>query len=208
MSASSGSHTPGPWAYDRDSQEIFSSTAPHSNGWIAHVGGSDSDNRAYPASMRDANARLIAAAPDMLAALHLCKQALTNYIDSGYDEEEDQEAYVAAMAAIRKAGGAAEPCDAGPRLMACKPGLYAVSQHVDGEESTDFGSFHVGRDGSVRWGDRDADFQNPLAWTLMPFSADYETAESIGRLIGDEVRDTVPEQWCEDGEIVVEFIRP
>ena len=44
-------------------------------------------------------------APELLAALKLCKQALKNYIDSGYDEPEDQEAYAAAMAALSKAEG-------------------------------------------------------------------------------------------------------
>jgi hypothetical protein len=48
---------------------------------------------------------LAGAAPELLAALKLCKQALKNYIDSGYDEEEDQEAYAAAMAALSKAEG-------------------------------------------------------------------------------------------------------
>jgi hypothetical protein len=50
---------------------------------------------------------LFAAAPELLAALKLCKQALKNYIDSGYDEDEDQEAYAAAMAALSKAEGRA-----------------------------------------------------------------------------------------------------
>jgi hypothetical protein len=49
--------------------------------------------------------RLLAAAPDLLDALKKCKQALKNYIDSGYDEDEDHEAYAAAMAALRKAEG-------------------------------------------------------------------------------------------------------
>jgi len=48
------------------------------------------------------------AAPDLLSALKMCKQALKNYIDSGYDEDEDHEAYAAAVAALRKAEGRTE----------------------------------------------------------------------------------------------------
>jgi len=49
--------------------------------------------------------RLVDAAPALLAALKKCKQALKNYIDSGYDADEDHEAYAAAVAALRKAEG-------------------------------------------------------------------------------------------------------
>jgi hypothetical protein len=78
--------------------------------WVGPVVMADGGNRgiAFVCGESDANARLIASAPDLLAALKLCKQALKNYIDSGYDEDEDQEAYAAAMAAIARAEGRAE----------------------------------------------------------------------------------------------------
>jgi hypothetical protein len=84
------SHTPGPWTLDSCA-----------NGWSLLANGSDVTTEPFDCS--DADARLIAAAPELLAALKMCKQALKNYIDSGYDEDEDQEAYAAAMAAIRTA---------------------------------------------------------------------------------------------------------
>jgi hypothetical protein len=51
---------------------------------------------------------IAASGRELLAALKLCKQALKNYIDSGYGEDEDQEAYAAAMAALGKAEGRCE----------------------------------------------------------------------------------------------------
>lgn len=62
-------HTPGPWDYDPDSKEVFSSNERHGCGWIALVTGNDSADQPLPAGMQAANARLIAAAPELLAAL-------------------------------------------------------------------------------------------------------------------------------------------
>lgn len=64
-------HTPGPWAYDSDSGEIFSKNAQHDCGWIALVKGNDSNNTPLPKNERIANAALIAAAPAMLNALRI-----------------------------------------------------------------------------------------------------------------------------------------
>lgn len=61
-------HTPGPWAYDADSQEVFSDDARHGAGWIAFIKGNDGEGRPLTEPERLANARLIAAAPDLLAA--------------------------------------------------------------------------------------------------------------------------------------------
>jgi hypothetical protein len=68
------SHTPGPWDVDDDTMEIFSITPGHSTGWIAKVLGNDDNGRPLTPDEMAANARLIAAAPDLLAA---CKLALT-----------------------------------------------------------------------------------------------------------------------------------
>ena len=62
------SHTPGPWAYDADSCEVFGTTEGRSCGWVAKVVGGDSNDCRLPYDERVANARLIAAAPDLLAA--------------------------------------------------------------------------------------------------------------------------------------------
>jgi len=99
------SHTPGPWAYDRDSKEIFSSVEEHGSGWIAWVKGNDSEGRELSAEMQAANVSLIAAAPELLAAL----KELTHYdegsIDSGsYGDEVLQRC----KAAIAKAEGRGE----------------------------------------------------------------------------------------------------
>jgi hypothetical protein len=85
--------SPGTWRVS-GTREVYSDALPRENCVVAEIlDGSDED------------AALIAAAPELLAALKKCKQALKNYIDSGYDEDEDQEAYAAAMAALRKAEG-------------------------------------------------------------------------------------------------------
>ena len=57
-------HTPGPWAYDADSREIFADSDGF--GWIALVKGNDSRGAPLPEHERLANANLIAAAPDLL----------------------------------------------------------------------------------------------------------------------------------------------
>lgn len=62
-------HTPGPWAYDADSKEVFASAEQYGCGWIALVEGNDSDDQPLAAEMQAANASLIAAAPELLAAI-------------------------------------------------------------------------------------------------------------------------------------------
>lgn len=62
-------HTPGPWAYDEDSSEVYSAADGYGTGWIALVKGNDDAGVSFPETMRLANARLIAAAPELLACL-------------------------------------------------------------------------------------------------------------------------------------------
>jgi hypothetical protein len=71
-------HTPGPWEVDDDTMEIFSIRPGHSTGWIAKVLGNDGNGEPLPAEEMDANARLIAAAPDILAALIAMYDAFTS----------------------------------------------------------------------------------------------------------------------------------
>jgi|688.fasta_scaffold852612_2 hypothetical protein len=101
-------HTPGPWMIDdlADGKHM-ADQVENNRDWLA-VEVADDDIGGHVAYCHYRNAPLIAAAPEMLAALKKCKQALKNYIDSGYDEDEDQEAYTAAMAALRKAEGRGE----------------------------------------------------------------------------------------------------
>lgn len=96
-------HTPGPWAVttvgschgihpaasDNERDDICR-VAPHNyhpNGWQAAKGEAE------------ANARLIAAAPDLLAALEACLQRLDSHDDQSVPE------CLVALAAIKKATG-------------------------------------------------------------------------------------------------------
>lgn len=93
-------HTPGPWDIDDDTMEIFSITPEHSAGWIATVLGNDGNGRPLPPEEMAANARLIAAAPELLAALAAMREAFTS---NGTDGQHN--ACRMADAAIEKAGG-------------------------------------------------------------------------------------------------------
>ena len=101
-------HTPRPWDYDKDSKEIFSCDEGHGCGWIALVGGNDSNGRCLPDEMRSANCSLIAAAPDLLAALREIYAEVTE--DTAGLTRDDYESIVltirdVASAAITKAEG-------------------------------------------------------------------------------------------------------
>ena len=89
-------HTPGPWAYDADSREIFADSDGF--GWIALVKGNDSRGAPLPEHERLANANLIAAAPAMLEAL----RSLVDYFGPDVDNALD-EALTSARAAIERA---------------------------------------------------------------------------------------------------------
>lgn len=97
-------HTPGPWAYDEDSSEVYSEADGYGTGWIALVKGNDDAGVSFPETMRLANARLIAAAPELLAALmgvaDGCEYRLRKGEDSG-----DRAALRLCRAAIAKATG-------------------------------------------------------------------------------------------------------
>jgi len=90
-------HTPGPWVVVR--------RRDHGD----HVIQSDSDTVAVvwdEGGSPDADARLIAAAPDMLAALELLLANVLAGDEGGYSKREHAAAIAAAEGAIAKARGA------------------------------------------------------------------------------------------------------
>lgn len=109
-------HTPGPWVTDTDGEgkpfAIVTSTH-NSDGPDDDVcevyGGNDDDD-----AVREANARIIAASPAMLAALKRAADALdeamtVHIYDADNGDEPDPECeYVATLAEIRAAIAAAE----------------------------------------------------------------------------------------------------
>lgn len=104
-------YTPGPWACDEDTNEIFSLTEEHGSGWIALIGGNDSNNTPYSKKMQVANSRLISAAPDLLAVARMAfeyaqdtKARFAEYFD-GDDAESYDNLCDACEKAIAKAEG-------------------------------------------------------------------------------------------------------
>ena len=96
-------HTPGPWFVNEDCVE-----GPGPEGardvTVAVVYGDNAD--------RAANARLIAAAPELLAALKMAKDELVDVYEEAYPNDESDndvtEAIDKAIAAIAKAEGSDE----------------------------------------------------------------------------------------------------
>ena len=93
-------HTPGPWRVGDGSFVIGNHPAPGITGSddVHHYGG-----HLICESVSQANARLIAAAPELLEA---AKQALQVFVDQGWDD--DLSAAKSLKAAIAKAEGGAE----------------------------------------------------------------------------------------------------
>jgi len=94
----SAAHTPGPWEFVQAGSGDFPT-------WNVRIGERGLITLPATASMEtmDADARLIAAAPELLEALRLCKR----YIDGGHGLYPGlhHEAYVAARDAIAKSEG-------------------------------------------------------------------------------------------------------
>ena len=93
-------HTPGPWIVGDDSNPLIFS--PSAGDYVAQVAAYDSRHRLRPSYAADA--ALIAAAPDLLAALQLCHRFING--GSGLYPGLHHEAYIAARDAIAKATGA------------------------------------------------------------------------------------------------------
>lgn len=87
-------HTPGPWSYR---QQANGAWCVEKSSTIAHVYGK------YP----EANASLIAAAPDMLAALAAAEKTMRELIEERCSDPEQWPEYQAIQAAIAKATGSA-----------------------------------------------------------------------------------------------------
>lgn len=62
-------HTPGPWDFDFPYIIAPDPSERHPDLYIAEVAREDDDGRVPPEDEQDANARLLAAAPDLFAAL-------------------------------------------------------------------------------------------------------------------------------------------
>lgn len=97
---SNAKHTPGPWGYSQwPDQSIFNIHAGGFAEAFAVVKNVENAHRGMGSVETRANARLIAAAPELLAAL----EAMLNYANLGAYERAD--AVKAARAAIAKAKG-------------------------------------------------------------------------------------------------------
>jgi hypothetical protein len=104
------SHTPGPWkAVDDVDEGVWVSPQNTNNNIICDIVGRIWDPEAKATQITDEdieNARLIAAAPDMLEALEkVIDLAKANRDDDGIFDEQDEEYFKIATAAIAKAKG-------------------------------------------------------------------------------------------------------
>lgn len=96
-------HTPGPWEprYESPGSPWAAIVSP------ARRRETDAEHRVCELRVADpehtANARLIAAAPELLAALQACHRQLADWVDQGSTDDRDFEACKLARAAIEKA---------------------------------------------------------------------------------------------------------
>lgn len=99
MKLSKPKHTPGPWTVDRPSAPKYA-TGINADGFQVVLWLPDPEKSSKTREELDANARLIAAAPEMLEALELVYRDL---IANG--ENADAEQLTVVKTAIRKAKG-------------------------------------------------------------------------------------------------------
>ena len=89
-------HTPGPWVIYRDGGGWYIECTPERGHSVAHIT-ADDEEQDTPDEEKAANARLIAAVPEMLEALKLIANAENSALDLAYCKG-------IARAAITKAG--------------------------------------------------------------------------------------------------------
>lgn len=99
-------HTPGPWSCDYGDFAAYCETGAE----VCEVTkGNHDDGTKIPDDEMEANLRLVAAAPELLAALRAAKDQLISLYEQLYpDDESDNETTAAideALAAIAKAEG-------------------------------------------------------------------------------------------------------
>ncbi len=106
MTITKAAHTAGPWEMHPvglAQGHFFISRAGIPHGWIADIGPHPIDD----ASERTANARLIAAAPELLESSEAVEKILAPFVDAKMSAPHMIEAVQALRAAIAKATGAA-----------------------------------------------------------------------------------------------------
>lgn len=95
-------HTPGPWLAERDGSDNWNVVSPAFTGFDYFVVGTEGLYRGDGSD--EANARLIAAAPELLAALESLRDGVLNIRGVDVDAYCPDE-FAAARAAISKATG-------------------------------------------------------------------------------------------------------
>jgi len=95
-------HSPAPWAYDYSPYQGNSGEIPAFEVFDADGNKVFDTNEDTPADLQEANARLAATAPRLLASLVTCANLLADYDES---DGEEGEAYREALAAINEVTG-------------------------------------------------------------------------------------------------------
>jgi hypothetical protein len=108
-------HTPGPWQFCDDCGATASpAIRPHGTGYlVAAVNRHEPLGDDDPAGHWLANGRLLAAAPDLLAALHLAADALADYSD--VNDGQDGPTPNRAMSALQEIDAVIAKAEGKPR---------------------------------------------------------------------------------------------
>jgi hypothetical protein len=86
-------HTPGPWQHDWHFIVAPDPTAIHPDIYVAEIAEDDEEGRIASPEQREANARLIAAAPELVACVEMLWDALSDILegiplrDTGFEAE-------------------------------------------------------------------------------------------------------------------------